>query len=79
MVRQQLRSAQESAENPPVIYFSGIAGFGLDAETNRRANRMPGWFAATAVISWPRWERSPIMFRRWCAFTAMTPAGRRLV
>ena len=39
----QLRSAQESAENPPVIYFSGIAGFGLDAETNRRANRMPGW------------------------------------
>jgi len=43
MVRQQLRSAQKFAESPTVIYFSGIAGFGLDAETNRRANRMPGW------------------------------------
>lgn len=25
------------------IYFCAVAGAGLDAETNRRANRMPGW------------------------------------
>ena len=25
-------------------YFCCVAGCGLDAETNRRANRMPGWF-----------------------------------
>lgn len=46
-VRQQIRhaeeTAEESVEDPRVIYFSGIAGLGLDAETNRRANRMPGW------------------------------------
>lgn len=43
MVRQQLRSAEEADEQERVIYFSGIAGFGLDAEANRRANLMPGW------------------------------------
>jgi len=42
VVHQQLRRAEE-AERERVIYFSGIAGFGLDAETNRRANLMPGW------------------------------------
>jgi diacylglycerol kinase (ATP) len=26
-----------------MIYFTGIAGIGLDAETNRWAERMPGW------------------------------------
>jgi len=43
MVRQQLRRAEEAPEREGLIYFSGIAGFGLDAETNRRANLMPGW------------------------------------
>ncbi len=43
IVRQQLRSAEEVDESARMIYFSGIAGFGLDAETNRRANLMPGW------------------------------------
>ncbi len=43
IVRQQLDRAAESAEDPRVIYFSGIAGLGLDAEANRRANLMPGW------------------------------------
>ncbi len=33
----------EPAEPPEVIYFSCIGGVGLDAETNRRANRMPRW------------------------------------
>jgi diacylglycerol kinase (ATP) len=43
MVRQQLRSAEEAPERERLFYFSGIAGFGLDAETNRRANLMPSW------------------------------------
>jgi diacylglycerol kinase (ATP) len=43
IVHQQLRRAEEAAERERMIYFSGIAGFGLDAETNRRANLMPGW------------------------------------
>ncbi len=43
IARQQLHRAEESAEDSRVVYFSGIAGFGLDAEINRRANVMPGW------------------------------------
>jgi diacylglycerol kinase (ATP) len=43
IMRQHLRHAEENAERQRVIYFSGIAGLGLDTETNRRANRMPGW------------------------------------
>jgi diacylglycerol kinase family enzyme len=43
ILRHQLHHAEESAEQQRMIYFSGIAGVGLDSETNRRANRMPGW------------------------------------
>ena len=43
ILHRQLERAEESAEQQRVIYFSGIAGIGLDAETNRRANRLPGW------------------------------------
>jgi diacylglycerol kinase (ATP) len=43
ILRRQLQHAEESAEQQRMIYFSGIAGLGLDSETNRRANRMPGW------------------------------------
>jgi diacylglycerol kinase (ATP) len=43
ILRHPLHRAEESAEDERMIYFSGIAGLGLDAETNRRANRMPGW------------------------------------
>ena len=43
ILRHHLHHAEESAEQQRMIYFSGIAGVGLDAETNRRANRMPGW------------------------------------
>jgi diacylglycerol kinase (ATP) len=43
IMRQHLHHAEENAERQRVIYFSGIAGMGLDAETNRYANRMPGW------------------------------------
>ncbi len=43
ILRHQLHHAAESAEQQRMIYFSGIAGLGLDTETNRRANRMPGW------------------------------------
>jgi diacylglycerol kinase family enzyme len=43
LTRHSLLHAEESSEQQRTIYFSGIAGLGLDAETNRRANRMPGW------------------------------------
>jgi diacylglycerol kinase (ATP) len=43
ILRHHLHQAEESAEQQRLIYFSGIAGVGLDSETNRRANRMPGW------------------------------------
>ena len=43
ILRRQLQHAEESAEQQRMIYFSGIAGLGLDTETNRLANRMPGW------------------------------------
>lgn len=43
IVRQQLHRAEETAEDSRMFYFSGIAGLGLDAEINRRANLMPGW------------------------------------
>ena len=43
ILRRQLQRAEESAEQQRIIYFSGIAGLGLDTETNRLANRMPGW------------------------------------
>lgn len=43
IARQPLHRDEETAEDSRVIYFSGIAGVGLDAETNRRANRMPCW------------------------------------
>jgi diacylglycerol kinase (ATP) len=43
IMRHRLRYTEEGAKDERVIYFSGIAGLGLDAETNRLANRMPGW------------------------------------
>ena len=43
LTRHPLLHAEESSEQQRTIYFSGIAGLGIDAETNRRANRMPGW------------------------------------
>ena len=43
IMRQVRHNAEENAERQRTIYFSGIAGLGLDAEANRRANRMPGW------------------------------------
>jgi diacylglycerol kinase (ATP) len=43
IMRRQLHHAEENAERQKAIYFSGIAGIGLDAETNRCADRMPGW------------------------------------
>jgi diacylglycerol kinase (ATP) len=43
IMRQHLHHAEENAEQQRVIYFSGIAGIGLDADTNQRANLMPGW------------------------------------
>jgi len=43
IMRRDLLRSEESAEDQRMIYFGGIAGLGLDAETNRRANRMPGW------------------------------------
>ena len=43
LTRHPLLHAEESSEQQRTIYFSGIAGLGIDAETNWRANRMPGW------------------------------------
>ena len=43
LTRHPLLREEESSEQQRTIYFSGIAGLGIDAETNRRANRMPGW------------------------------------
>lgn len=43
IMRQHLHHEEESAEQLRVIYFSGIAGIGLDADTNQRANLMPCW------------------------------------
>jgi diacylglycerol kinase (ATP) len=43
IMRQHLDHAEESAEQERMIHFTGIAGLGLDAETNLRASRMPGW------------------------------------
>lgn len=43
IMRQHLHHAEESAEQQRMIYFTGIAGLGLDAETNREANKLPGW------------------------------------
>lgn len=43
IMRHHLHHAEASAEVQRTIYFAGIAGLGLDAETNRRASRMPGW------------------------------------
>ena len=43
IMRRHLLHAEESADQQRTIYFTGIAGIGLDAETNRRAERMPGW------------------------------------
>ena len=43
IMRHHLHHAEENAERQRAIYFSGIAGIGLDAETNRCADRMPGW------------------------------------
>jgi diacylglycerol kinase (ATP) len=43
IMRHQLRHAEENARRQRTIYFSGIAGVGLDAETNRRVAAMPGW------------------------------------
>jgi len=43
IMRHHLRRAEESATHQRVIYFSGIAGLGLDADTNQRANQMPSW------------------------------------
>ena len=43
IMRQHLHHAEESADQQRTIYFTGIAGIGLDAETNARADKMPGW------------------------------------
>ena len=43
ILRHNLHHAEESAEQQRMLYFSGIARVGLSAETDRRANRMPGW------------------------------------
>lgn len=43
IMRNHLLHAEDDAEQLRTIYFTGIAGIGLDAETNRLANRMPGW------------------------------------
>jgi diacylglycerol kinase (ATP) len=43
ILRRHLLRAEECAELKSTIYFTGIAGIGLDAETNRRADHMPGW------------------------------------
>jgi diacylglycerol kinase (ATP) len=43
IMRHHLRRVEASAEIQRTIYFSGIAGIGLDAETNRVADAMPGW------------------------------------
>jgi diacylglycerol kinase (ATP) len=43
IMRHHLLRAEEKADQQRMIYFSGIAGLGLDAETNQRASRMPGW------------------------------------
>jgi diacylglycerol kinase (ATP) len=43
IMRRNLLHAEENAQQQRTIYFTGIAGIGLDAETNRRADRMPGW------------------------------------
>jgi len=43
IMRNQMQHVEESAEQQRVIYFGGIAGVGLAAETNRWAARMPGW------------------------------------
>jgi diacylglycerol kinase family enzyme len=43
IMRHQLHHAEENARQQRTIYFSGIAGVGLDAETNRFAAPMPGW------------------------------------
>jgi diacylglycerol kinase family enzyme len=43
IMRQHLRHAQESAEQQRVIYFSGIAGLGLQSEISRRTSQMPAW------------------------------------
>jgi diacylglycerol kinase (ATP) len=43
IMRQQLHHAEESAEQQRAIHFSGVAGLGLVAEINQRANRVSGW------------------------------------
>jgi diacylglycerol kinase (ATP) len=43
VIMRRQRHHAEDAERERKIYFSGIAGLGLDAETHRHANRMPGW------------------------------------
>lgn len=43
IMRHHLRRAETSAEVQRTLYFSNIAGIGLDAETNRLADHMPGW------------------------------------
>jgi diacylglycerol kinase family enzyme len=43
IMRPHIHQAEESAIQQRTIYFTGIAGIGLDADTNQRANRMPGW------------------------------------
>jgi len=43
IMRHHLRRAEEGVDYQRVIYFSGIAGLGLDADTNQRANQMPVW------------------------------------
>lgn len=42
IMRRNLHLAEANAEQGSQLYFAGIAGLGLDAETNRVADRMPG-------------------------------------
>ena len=48
IMRHHLRHAQANADLQSAIYFSGIAGFGMDAATNQIASRMPGWLRRSA-------------------------------
>jgi diacylglycerol kinase (ATP) len=43
ITRHHLHRAEKNAEDRRIIYFSGIAGLGLYAEANQRANLLPGW------------------------------------
>jgi diacylglycerol kinase (ATP) len=66
IMRRHMQHAEASAEQQRMIYFTGIAGLGLDAETNREANRMPGWLRrhggyALAALRALAYYRAPVV------------------